>query len=212
MNASQIIGALGVEVRISKVSSVEAFRIGPEVGMSPSFAETRWVEGRPVVYWFPSTCKWKAAIASVLHEALHVVVGPDSFDNELELMAVEAEAIRCIESPEQEVLRRDFSTYGMFWSDPRSGTMHAEVTEDDAVFRSQEWRAIQRRAAMRGLLVRGSGGEWMPVFGLGPHPGWKDWDKSEAGRTSIKDQHQQAKDWKNGHRGVRFGRTPRSPT
>jgi len=176
MNTSQIIGALGVTVKTVdpklgwdvKTDGSLGFLIGNSTGIE---AEIRWkVTGlSPVVYWYPYIKTWSGSIANVLHETIHVVLGPDSLIDESVLMAYQYALICCVDGPERAVLRKEFADFSMDSED------YSEIGTDDAIFQTEDWKSgVEDPGLDSGVVVKRRG-HVVPVFGLGPHPSWTQW-------------------------------------
>lgn len=183
MDTRSIVEALGIDVVVIP-ASCDPNRVddlyGPEIDCSPdNAAELRWVAGKPTVCCHRHYCRRDEGPAdSILHEALHAVVGPDSIKNEEVLMGYQAVLIACCTVPEEHALLRGaFASYGFSWRHPRTKVRETNVGFDDVVFESRAWRMIRRRVVEAGLLVRRRGA-YEAVFGLGPHPAWNAWAKS----------------------------------
>jgi hypothetical protein len=177
MNAKQLLGALGVPFR--EVQE-DPDHVGPELDCAPGIgAEARWTSEGLVVFWLSHVCRWATSFVDVLHEALHLVVGPSSLRDENVLMAYQAALIAQLSDPvERSRARADFADFGFMWTHPDTEERLRGITDDDAVFRSQQWGKIQRKAVAAGLLVERRG-QLVPVFGLGIHPGWAEWRERE---------------------------------
>jgi hypothetical protein len=172
MNAREIIEAFGVP--FVEVQELPKGPLPPELGASPSSeAETRLIDGVPVVWWFPYMAPWERAFPAVLHEVLHVVAGPESLKDEEGLMVCQAALISLLDPLERATAREDLANFLFTWTHPHRGDRVYEVTDDDTVFDSQEWQELLPEAEAQGLLVQRQG-QWVPVFGGGVHPAWRD--------------------------------------
>ena len=188
MNASQIIGALGVTVKTVdpklgwdvKTDGSLGLLIGNPTGIE---AEIRWKATglSPVVYWYPYIKTWSGSIANVLHEAIHIVLGPDSLNDERVLMAYQYALICCVDGPKREVLRKEFADFNM--------DNYSEIGTDDAIFQTEDWLSgVEDPGLDAGVVVKRRG-KVVPVFGLGPHPDWAAW--FEENRDMIEARHEQ---------------------
>lgn len=182
-----LIEALGVPL-VTVPSSCKPTQIdnlyGPELGCSPDIGvELRWIDNSPTVCWNPRFGDWAKSLESVLHEALHAVVGPSSLDDELTLMAYQAALISCCSGAEYSSLRESFSCYMIDWQHPETGEDNNDVGSDDVVFESRAWQEAREAAVEAGLLVVRHR-RHVPVFGLGPHPEWAAWAHKSLPRRS----------------------------
>jgi hypothetical protein len=182
VKAREIIEAFGVPV--VEISELPDGDTPLEIGESPdSAAEIRLVENEPVVWWLSCMRSWEDTFADVLHEVLHVVAGPDTLGDDGPVMAIQAELLSLLDDPtERATARANLADFYFSWMDPDTGMGINEVSDNDAVFLSPEWEGMRRDAEAAGLLVQ-RGGQWVPVFGGGVHPSWKDWIAARAGST-----------------------------
>lgn len=195
MNASAVIGALGVPVRICPPGLdlidedyVKRLR-GASVGESTcASSELRWYKGRIVVDWYPRISRWECAFTNVLHECIHAVLGPDSLqDGESALMAMTEALIRCVTNEDEAMrLRKDFSVYGFEWHDDEHED-EGEIGMDGACFQSEEWKEDVLVAGLEAGVVQYRRGVVVPVFGLGPHEAWGSWIAER--RKTVRERH-----------------------
>jgi hypothetical protein len=81
----------------------------------------------------------------VLHELMHALVGPDSLQEELVLMAVQWSYMRRLPEPERSEARDVFSTYYLSYK---------EIGPSDVFRRLPSWKKSVRSAINLGLLHR----------------------------------------------------------
>lgn len=107
-----------------------------------------------------------------LHEAIHLMMGKLSFEDEGEgLMAVEWALAQYLKPELYTMWRQMFSEYGMDWTPEREDPedpvdQETEVGSDDAFLESPEWKEMVKCAVNQGFLAK----DGSVVWGLGVHP------------------------------------------
>ncbi|MCA9686549.1 MAG: hypothetical protein KC457_30555, partial [Myxococcales bacterium] len=82
----------------------------------------------------------------IVHEAIHLLIGPETCDDELGLMAVERAAWSKVSARWRREWRMEFAGYGLFGR---------PLGHDDSVFKSSEWSEEVEHAESRGWLRDG---------------------------------------------------------
>lgn len=143
--------ALGVRVEFVGVQAdLDSGFFGGATDQSPDPRVRLHPDGRVLVadesLWF------SAAWVHVLHEAMHLVLGPTSLADEFDLMAAEhAIYKRNMRGQCATEFRREFAAYGFDWEDV-NGEWYGEIGDSDDVFDSVQWDALQQDAVLTGVL------------------------------------------------------------
>ena len=122
--------------------------------------------GGGLVYALRSAWERPSTQLGALHEALHLVMGKPSFEDEQKsgLMAVEWAIAQHLQPEMYRVWRSVFSEYGLTWTSEEG--QEYEVGSDDAFLESPEWGGMVQRAINQGFLDQDGNVLW----GLGVHP------------------------------------------
>jgi hypothetical protein len=110
------------------------------------------------------------AISFAIHEAMHLLVGPEATFDEFTLLPAEWWIIKNKVSEEMyHLLRRYFSDYGFDWTWEECGRHFFTINDNDKVFESTDWLECVRISEEKGIT--GKNGE---LLLRGPHPEWKE--------------------------------------
>lgn len=153
MTPREIIEKLGLEVLVA--SEEPAHTVGAPPTLNASIVK---INGKVKVWVRDESDRM---MIDGIHEALHAVNGPKSFDDELYsgLMAAEWVVCQALDRPVYKIWRETFGTYTL---DPDAD----DIGESDDFLKSDLWLNGEISAAENGLLD--DAGE--PVWGRGPHP------------------------------------------
>jgi len=115
-----------------------------------------------------------SAIEETLHEACHLLCGPESLRSEGDLMVFQWALIQLLDPEPYRICREAFATYTWDWSIGLS----TDVGRDDTrLFADQEWLSIHEKLIAQGWLDA----EGKPLL-RGIHP---DWEPKDVGRTWL---------------------------
>lgn len=104
----------------------------------------------------------------VIHEAMHLLCGPESLEDELPAMMGEAWILRSHAGGlVRNVMRREFSRSAFDWTNPRSGVGFTMITSCNDVWKSEEWLGASEWAVKAGILQADGS-----LALRGPHPDW----------------------------------------
>jgi len=163
--------SLGIRVRFINDEDVRGHQKWRDI------APSHWV------YLVPphTVCVRRAGLADVVlsdaihivHEALHLVCGPVSLNDEPGVMAAEAWVIRShAKGLVRNVMRHDFAAYGFDWTHPRDDLSFTEIGSCNGVWGSEEWLGTIEWAIAEGILnpdgslaLRGPHPKWNAVYG-----------------------------------------------
>jgi hypothetical protein len=103
----------------------------------------------------------------ILHEVLHVLLGPSSLEDETLLLPAMAWIVQHhAKAVVKRAMRKDIADYYFFWMTDE-GACHTSISSSDKVFASGEWCALVDEAKDAGIL-RPDGSLAL----RGPHPNW----------------------------------------
>lgn len=156
-----VIAALGIDVQIGSSYPDEYART---VGCNPTM--NSWIERDPVtdlprVHLIDDT---PTAWAYALHEAVHLVLGIETFQQEFGMMAVEHAIARELADPWWSEWRAMFAYYGLLDEDGLD-----VIGSGDAFLDTSTWARVVRDAVRRGWMLEFDAVA-VPVWGAGVHP------------------------------------------
>ena len=146
-------------------------RMAP-LGQAPSsIAQLCWHPRRQKVLVVHRVRK---GIPEALHEAVHAVVGPRSFNNDMTgMIAYEWLMMNELNEEDFAVCREAFADYPFIWYHPETGKRHNTIGHDGAVFMSNEWDIECQIGAVLGFVAWSEAQlDWVPVFGHGVSDEW----------------------------------------
>jgi len=143
--------ALGVRVEfVGDRGALDCYTPGGVSDQSPDPRVRLHPDGRVLVS--ADSLGFSDAWVYVLHEAMHLVLGPTSLDDEFDLMAAEhAIYKRNMRGQCAAEFRDQFAVYGFDWEDV-NGEWYGEIGDSDDVFDSVQWDALQQDAVLTGVL------------------------------------------------------------
>lgn len=105
--------------------------------------------------------------ANIIHEALHLVLGKASFDDEGDgMMAVEWTVAQELDRKTYRCWRNYFRHFAMMWTEDDEEFANMEIGSTDDFLQSLEWLDVVLAAIRHGWLTE----DGKMVWGMGPHP------------------------------------------
>lgn len=158
-----LISALGVRIRVRiRVGWDARPRSIESIGDAPT--AWSWIERESATQeiFIAVSSNDQRAWPHAIHEAIHVVLGQRSLNDEFGMMAVEWAICQELAEPWYTEWRENFSCYGLDWS---SGDLfNSVIGECDDFLSSDEWIDVLLEAERHGWFV-----EDRPIWGMGVH-------------------------------------------